>query len=68
VEREWDHVLVATLTNGAPAPDEAEVSDYAWVSPASLRAAMTRDPDDYTPWLAGVLDIAADGPRPHVGS
>lgn len=64
VESEWDHVLVATLTGGTPAPDEAEVSDYAWVSPAALRAAMTRSPDDYTPWLAGVLDIATEGPQP----
>lgn len=63
VEREWDHVLVATVTGGSPAPDEAEVSGVAWVSPASLRAGLARDPDHYTPWLAGVLDVAAEGPR-----
>jgi isopentenyl-diphosphate Delta-isomerase len=63
VEREWDHVLVATLIGGTPAPDPAEVSDCAWVSPASLRAAMARDPDEYTPWLAGVLDVATGNPR-----
>jgi isopentenyl-diphosphate Delta-isomerase len=63
VEREWDHVLVATFVGGTPAPDPAEVSDCAWVSPASLRAAMARDPDHYTPWLAGVLDVATESPR-----
>jgi isopentenyl-diphosphate delta-isomerase len=62
VESEWDHVLVATFTGGSPTPDEAEVSDFAWVSPASLRASMTRDPDRYTPWLAGVLDVATEDP------
>src|SRR3984885_8083582 len=63
VESEWDHVLVATFTGGSPTPDEAEVSDFAWVSPASLRASMARDPDHYTPWLAGVLDVATEGPQ-----
>ncbi|HEV2451914.1 MAG TPA: isopentenyl-diphosphate Delta-isomerase [Streptosporangiaceae bacterium] len=59
VEREWDHVLVATLISGTPAPDEAEVSDYAWVAPDSLRAGLASDPGAYTPWLSGVLNIAA---------
>ena len=58
VEREWDHVLVATLTGGTPAPDEDEVSDYAWVSPGSLRAEITTHPGAYTPWLPGVLNVA----------
>jgi isopentenyl-diphosphate Delta-isomerase len=63
VEREWDHVLVAALTGGTPAPDPAEVSEYAWVSPGALRAGITARPGDYTPWLPGVLDIAT-GARP----
>ena len=60
VESEWDHVLVAALTSGTPAPDEAEVSEYAWVTPDELRAGITARPDAYTPWLSGVLDIATD--------
>ncbi|HEX4060484.1 MAG TPA: isopentenyl-diphosphate Delta-isomerase [Streptosporangiaceae bacterium] len=60
VESEWDHVLVATFVGGSPTPDESEVSDCAWVSPASLRASMARDPDHYTPWLSGVLDVATE--------
>lgn len=59
VEREWDHVLIGNLTGGVPAPDAAEVSDYQWVDPDVLRAEITSRPDSYTPWLSGVLDIAA---------
>ena len=59
VEREWDHVLVATLTGGNPVPDPAEVSEYAWVSPAAVLAAIASNPENYTPWLPGVLDAAA---------
>ena len=59
VELEWDHVLVGTLTEGTPAPDAAEVSDYAWVTASTLPAAIEADPDRYTPWLPGVLNVAA---------
>lgn len=55
VEREWDHVLVATLTGGTPVPDPAEVSEYAWLSPADVRAGIAARPGDYSPWLPGVL-------------
>jgi isopentenyl-diphosphate delta-isomerase len=58
VEREWDHVLVATLTSGIPAPDEAEVSACTWVEPGVLRAGLTAHPDNYAPWLSGVLSVA----------
>jgi isopentenyl-diphosphate delta-isomerase len=60
VEREWDHVLVATLTGGTPVPDPAEVSEFAWVSPAEVRAGIAARPGDYSPWLRGVLDVAGD--------
>lgn len=62
VEYEWDHVLVGTLINGEPdgvtAADPNEVSEVRWVSPDDLAAEITARPDDFTPWLAGVLDIA----------
>lgn len=58
-EREWDHVLVGTLSRGTPAPDETEVSGCAWADPGALRAEITAHPGRYTPWLAGVLDIAS---------
>jgi isopentenyl-diphosphate delta-isomerase len=72
VEREWDHVLVATLTGGTPAPDPAEVSECAWVSPAAVLAGIATNPGNYTPWLPGVLDTAgnatAAAPPPQPGS
>ena len=58
VEREWDHVLAMTLTNGTPDPDETEVSDYRWVFPGPLRADIAAHPRNYTPWLPGVLQVA----------
>jgi isopentenyl-diphosphate Delta-isomerase len=65
VEREWDHILIATLTGGTPEPDEAEVSGYAWISPVTLRGDMAHRPDAYTPWLPGVLDIATRARKEH---
>ena len=62
VEREWDHVLVATLISGTPVPDAAEVSQYAWLAPQAVRAGLSSSPQDYTPWLEGVLAVA-DGAR-----
>ncbi|MGH3170288.1 MAG: isopentenyl-diphosphate Delta-isomerase [Trebonia sp.] len=64
VEDEWDHVLIATLTSGVPQPDESEVQDCHWADPSLLRAALTSSPRGYTPWLSGVLDLAAAA-RPH---
>jgi isopentenyl-diphosphate delta-isomerase len=58
VESEWDHVLIGWLDIGTPRPDPAEVADYAWIQPDALRDALIDNPDAYTPWLAGVLDIA----------
>jgi isopentenyl-diphosphate delta-isomerase len=60
VEYEWDHVLVATLTGGAPAPDASEVRAVRWASPGPLGAEVAARPGEYTPWLAGVLGIARD--------
>jgi isopentenyl-diphosphate delta-isomerase len=58
VEYEWDHVFVARLTTGAPAPDESEVREVRWASPDFLAAEIAARPADFTPWLAGVLDLA----------
>lgn len=61
VEHEWDHVLVGTLDHGVPAPDPTEVSEYAWVAPPRLDAAIAAAPETYTPWLPGVLRVATGG-------
>ena len=58
VEYEWDHVLVATLAAGVPAADPGEVREVRWVTPDSLAAEIAARPADFTPWLAGVLDLA----------
>ena len=58
VEYEWDHVFVATLTSGIPAADESEVREVRWASPDPLAAEIAARPADFTPWLAGVLDLA----------
>ena len=60
VEYEWDHVLVATLANGVPAPDESEVRQVRWASQGPLAAEIDTSPDEFTPWLAGVLEIASE--------
>jgi isopentenyl-diphosphate delta-isomerase len=59
VEYEWDHVFVATLTHGVPAANESEVHGVRWASPGPLAAEIAARPDDFTPWLAGVLDVAS---------
>jgi isopentenyl-diphosphate Delta-isomerase len=60
VEHEWDHVLVGRVRGEVTlAPDPAEVSEYAWVAPHRLDAALAADPDAYTPWLPGVLRLAS---------
>jgi len=58
VEYEWDHVFRATLTSGAPAPDESEVSEVRWADPEALTAEIAARPDEFTPWLAGGLGVA----------
>lgn len=58
VEYEWDHVLVAAVTDGATAADPNEVREVRWVSPDDLAVEIAARPEDFTPWLAGVLDIA----------
>ena len=66
VEHEYDHVLVGRIpVDVAPAPDPAEVDDVAWVHPADVLTALDRTPEDYAPWLAGVLGVTAGrGPLP----
>ena len=58
VEHEWDHVFVATLTEGVPAADESEVREVRWAKPGALGVEIAARPDNFTPWLSGVLDIA----------
>jgi isopentenyl-diphosphate delta-isomerase len=58
VEHEWDHVLTGVYLGNVPVPDPAEVSEYTWIFPEELRAAMAANPEEYSPWLPGVLRTA----------
>jgi isopentenyl-diphosphate delta-isomerase len=61
VEHEYDHVLVGRVpADVTPAPDPAEVSEVRWAGPAALRKEVDGRPDDYAPWLAGVIGVATD--------
>ncbi|MGW1741116.1 isopentenyl-diphosphate Delta-isomerase [Nocardia sp. NPDC001965] len=62
VEDEWDHVLVGLVDGLRPDPDPAEVAGYRWIRPDELRVRLRADPDSFSPWLAGVLEIAAAAP------
>lgn len=61
VEHEYDHVLVGRVTSGGwLQTDPVEVAGVRWVSPSWLRADLAASPDQYAPWLAGVLRVASD--------
>jgi isopentenyl-diphosphate delta-isomerase len=58
VEHEYDHVLLGRVPTDVPMrPDPAEVAATQWVAPADLVASMATAPDDYAPWLAGVVTV-----------
>ncbi|BCJ43778.1 isopentenyl-diphosphate Delta-isomerase [Actinoplanes ianthinogenes] len=58
VEFEYDHVLVGHLPDGVvPVPDPDEVAELRWVSPLALHAEIAASPEDYAPWLSGVLEV-----------
>lgn len=61
IEHEYDHVVVGLVPVDVPLdPDPAEVADVRWVSPEELRADLAAHPDNYAPWLAGVLAVATN--------
>lgn len=56
VEVEYDHVLLGHIDAGqAMRPDPAEVAELRWFALDEIRAGIGEQPDDYAPWLAGVL-------------
>lgn len=58
VEDEWDHVLVGLLDDAAPEPDPAEVAAYRWIGSNDLRRRLQEAPHEFSPWFAGVLEVA----------
>lgn len=65
VEHEHDHVLNGVLDPHQSAePDPDEVADLRWLAPEELAARLTTRPEDYAPWLAGVLRVWATAAHP----
>ncbi|MDI6102816.1 isopentenyl-diphosphate Delta-isomerase [Actinoplanes sp. NEAU-A12] len=61
VEREYDHVLLGDLPDGAePQPDPGEVAQLRWVSVTELQEALGTSPTAYAPWLEGVTRRLAE--------
>ncbi|MDQ7905462.1 isopentenyl-diphosphate Delta-isomerase [Phytohabitans sp. ZYX-F-186] len=57
VEVEYDHVLLGHVDADHPmSPDPAEVAELRWVPLDEARAGIGARPDDYAPWLVGVLE------------
>ncbi len=58
VEYEYDHVLLGEYpAHTAPAPDPAEVAALHWEDPEALYHQALTEPDEYAPWLVGVLSV-----------
>jgi isopentenyl-diphosphate delta-isomerase len=64
VEDEHDHVLLGIMDpdHHRPRPDPSEVAALRWIHPADLAREMRQRPEEFTPWLAGVTDVALGTP------
>ncbi|WP_227982846.1 isopentenyl-diphosphate Delta-isomerase [Nocardia spumae] len=58
VEDEWDHVLIGDFDGLPDDADPAEVAATRWLDPDHLDADIAAAPEDFTPWLHGVLTTA----------
>lgn len=57
-EHEYDHVFVGVADGVTVQPNAAEVADWAWMDPTSLRADVAAHPERYTVWFRRLLDRA----------
>jgi isopentenyl-diphosphate Delta-isomerase len=61
VEFEYDHVLVAKVAGDVLlAPDPVEIADIQWVNRQQLEGSLDTNPEDYAPWLVGVIARLAE--------
>ena len=61
VEFEYDHVLVAKVAGDVLVqPDPVEIADIRWVSRQQLEGSLDTNPQDYAPWLVGVIARLAE--------
>lgn len=59
VEHEYDQVVVGRVpVDPTLHLDPAEVAGVRWVTLDQLRSGMSDEPDQYAPWLCGVLSVA----------
>jgi isopentenyl-diphosphate Delta-isomerase len=54
-EDEFNHVLFGSFS-GEARPDPAEVSNWQWMTPAAVHAALRDTPHLFTPWFGVVLE------------
>ena len=59
-EHEYDHVFVGLVNDVPVRPDPAEVADWTWMSPSTLRDDVAARPERYTVWFRRLLDRALD--------
>ena len=65
VEQEFNHLFVG-LVQSTPRPDEQEIADHAFVSPAELDKRYERGP--FSAWFMTVLDAARPAVRELTGA
>ncbi len=58
-ENEIDHVFIGTMHNEKITPHPEEIQDYRWMSTQELNEAITKKPDQFTPWLQQALNIVS---------
>jgi isopentenyl-diphosphate delta-isomerase len=62
VEHEYDHVLLGRVAPDVTVhPDPAEVAEVGWVHADDLRLGLVNQPQQYAPWLAGVVALLPEG-------
>ena len=66
IEHEVDHVFISRW-QGEPVGRPSEVAGWRWLPIAELREELQARPDDFTPWLQGVLDVALTHPMMQPG-
>jgi isopentenyl-diphosphate Delta-isomerase len=57
IEYELDHVFCGLFEDQPIQPNPQEVEEYKWVSVERLNADIEENPNHYTPWLQGVLNL-----------
>ncbi len=65
-ERELVHAFVGRY-EGDPSPDPAEIDEWRWAAPASIRREIEQRPQDCTPWFRIALPLLDDGAVGSVG-